>query len=81
MIRVFKLYFPQAALLLLPGRPVVKPGLTGRAQVRYPCGAPIGASRQTLRYDLCYARNCSPFLDLLIMLGRLRVVLWQEGPR
>ena len=37
--------------------------------------------RQKLEYDLYYAKNYSPFLDLLILLQTLRVVLWPEGAR
>jgi lipopolysaccharide/colanic/teichoic acid biosynthesis glycosyltransferase len=81
MIRVFKHYFLQAALSLLTGRPVVKPGLTGRAQVGCSCGVLIGEMRQKLRYDLCYASNCTPLHNLKGMLQMRRVVLWQKGLR
>jgi sugar transferase (PEP-CTERM system associated) len=62
-------------------RHMVKPGITGWAQVNYPYGASIDDSRQKLEYDLYYAKNYTPFLDLLIMLQTLRVVLWHEGAR
>jgi sugar transferase (PEP-CTERM system associated) len=62
-------------------RHMVKPGLTGWAQVNYPYGASIEDSRHKLEYDLYYAKNYTPFLDLLIILQTLRVVLWQEGAR
>jgi sugar transferase (PEP-CTERM system associated) len=62
-------------------RHMVKPGITGWAQVNYPYGASIEDSRQKLEYDLYYAKNYTPFLDLLIMLQTLRVVLWHEGAR
>jgi lipopolysaccharide/colanic/teichoic acid biosynthesis glycosyltransferase len=89
MIRVFKHYIPHAVLLLgleeeppyYAERRMVKPGLTGWAQVNHPYGASIEDSRQKLEYDLYYATNYTPFLDLLIMLQTLRVVLWQEGTR
>jgi sugar transferase (PEP-CTERM system associated) len=62
-------------------RHMVKPGITGWAQINYPYGASIEDSRHKLEYDLYYAKNYSPFLDLLILLQTLRVVLWNEGAR
>jgi len=62
-------------------RHMVKPGITGWAQINYPYGASIEDSRHKLEYDLYYAKNYTPFLDLLIMLQTLRVVLWPEGAR
>lgn len=62
-------------------RHMVKPGITGWAQINYPYGASIEDSRHKLEYDLYYAKNYTPFLDLLILLQTLRVVLWNEGAR
>lgn len=62
-------------------RHMVKPGITGWAQINYPYGASIDDSRNKLEYDLYYAKNYTPFLDLLIILQTLRVVLWHEGAR
>ena len=62
-------------------RHMVKPGITGWAQVNYPYGASIEDSRHKLEYDLYYAKNYTPFLDLLILLQTIRVVLWPEGAR
>jgi len=62
-------------------RHMVKPGITGWAQINYPYGASIDDSRQKLEYDLYYAKNYSPFLDVLILLQTIRVVLWPEGAR
>ncbi|WP_159976106.1 MULTISPECIES: TIGR03013 family XrtA/PEP-CTERM system glycosyltransferase [unclassified Novosphingobium] len=62
-------------------RHMVKPGITGWAQINYPYGASIEDSRHKLEYDLYYAKNYTPFLDLLIILQTLRVVLWSEGAR
>lgn len=62
-------------------RHMVKPGITGWAQINYPYGASIADSRHKLEYDLYYAKNYTPFLDLLILLQTLRVVLWHEGAR
>ena len=62
-------------------RHMVKPGITGWAQINYPYGASVEDARQKLEYDLYYAKNYTPFLDLLILLQTLRVVLWPEGAR
>ncbi len=62
-------------------RHMVKPGLTGWAQVNFPYGASVEDARIKLEYDLYYAKNYSPFLDLLILLQTVRVVLWPEGAR
>jgi sugar transferase (PEP-CTERM system associated) len=62
-------------------RHMVKPGITGWAQINYPYGASIEDSRHKLEFDLYYAKNYTPFLDLLILLQTLRVVLWNEGAR
>lgn len=62
-------------------RHMVKPGITGWAQINYPYGASIEDARHKLEYDLYYAKNYTPFLDLLILLQTLRVILWNEGAR
>lgn len=62
-------------------RHMVKPGITGWAQINYPYGASIEDARHKLEYDLYYAKNYTPFLDLLILLQTIRVVLWPEGAR
>ena len=62
-------------------RHMVKPGITGWAQINYPYGASLEDSRQKLEYDLYYAKNYSPFLDLLILLQTIRVVIWPDGAR
>jgi sugar transferase (PEP-CTERM system associated) len=62
-------------------RHMVKPGITGWAQINYPYGASIEDARHKLEYDLYYAKNYTPFLDILILLQTLRVILWPEGAR
>ncbi|ODP37326.1 TIGR03013 family XrtA/PEP-CTERM system glycosyltransferase [Sphingomonas turrisvirgatae] len=62
-------------------RHMVKPGITGWAQINYPYGASIDDSRHKLEYDLYYAKNYSPFLDLLILLQTIRVVIFPDGAR
>ena len=58
---------------------MVKPGITGWAQINYPYGASIEDSRHKLEYDLYYAKNYTPFLDILILLQTIRVVLVAGG--
>ncbi|EQB04395.1 sugar transferase [Sphingobium baderi LL03] len=62
-------------------RHMVKPGITGWAQINYPYGASIEDARHKLEYDLYYAKNYTPFLDLLILVQTVRVILWPDGAR
>jgi sugar transferase (PEP-CTERM system associated) len=71
----------EARLPFYAERHVVKPGITGWAQINFPYGASVEDARQKLEYDLYYAKNYTPFLDLLILLQTMRVVLWPEGAR
>jgi sugar transferase (PEP-CTERM system associated) len=71
----------EARLPYYSERHVVKPGITGWAQINYPYGASIEDAREKLEYDLYYAKNYTPFLDILILLQTARVILWPEGAR
>ena len=71
----------EARLPYYAERHVVKPGITGWAQINFPYGASVEDARQKLEYDLYYAKNYTPFLDLLILLQTVRVVMWPEGAR
>jgi len=62
-------------------RHMVKPGITGWAQINYPYGASLEDARNKLEYDLYYAKNYTPFLDLLILLQTVRVLIWPSGAR
>ncbi|MCO6419882.1 exopolysaccharide biosynthesis polyprenyl glycosylphosphotransferase [Siccirubricoccus sp. KC 17139] len=62
-------------------RALVRPGITGWAQVNYPYGASVEDARMKLAYDLYYLGRRSLFLDLLILVATVRVVLFQEGSR
>ena len=68
-------------LVFYAERHMVKPGITGWAQINYPYGASMEDSRKKLEYDLYYAKNYTPFLDLVILLQTVRVILWPEGAR
>ena len=60
-------------------RHVVKPGLTGWAQVRYSYGASVDDSFQKLQYDLFYVKNLSIGLDLFIIFKTIQTVVLQRG--
>jgi sugar transferase (PEP-CTERM system associated) len=62
-------------------RHVVRPGLTGWAQINYPYGASTHDARRKLEYDLYYLKNQSILLDLYIMTSTIRVILFREGSR
>jgi exopolysaccharide biosynthesis polyprenyl glycosylphosphotransferase len=62
-------------------RHLVRPGLTGWAQVNYPYGASVDDARIKLEYDLYYLRNHSLFLDAVIVMRTIKVVLFGIGAR
>ena len=62
-------------------RHLVKPGVTGWAQVRYPYGASDEDALEKLRYDLFYIKNYSIFLDFRIILDTVKVVTSGFGGR
>ena len=60
-------------------RHVVKPGLTGWAQVNYSYGETIEDSLIKLQYDLYYIKHRSIFLDINIVLKTFSTVLFYRG--
>lgn len=60
-------------------RLMVKPGLTGWAQVHYPYGNTIDDAKVKLQYDFYYIRHWSIWLDLYTMFQTLSVVLRFRG--
>jgi len=60
-------------------RHVVKPGLTGWAQVNYSYGATIDDSLIKLQYDLYYIKHRSLFLDFNILFKTFSTVLFYRG--
>jgi sugar transferase (PEP-CTERM system associated) len=60
-------------------RHVLKPGLTGWAQVRYTYGASVEDAIEKLQYDLYYIKNLSFALDLVIVLETVKTVLLRRG--
>jgi sugar transferase (PEP-CTERM system associated) len=62
-------------------RHVLKPGLTGWAQVRYTYGASVEDAIQKLQYDLYYIKNLSIALDVVIVLETIKTVITRKGAR
>ncbi len=60
-------------------RHIIKPGLTGWAQVNYAYGATIDESLIKLQYDLYYIKHRSIFLDLSIAFKTITTVLFYRG--
>jgi exopolysaccharide biosynthesis polyprenyl glycosylphosphotransferase len=55
-------------------RTLVKPGLTGWAQIRFNYASDLASSEEKLAYDLYYIKNASLFLDLEILLSTFRSI-------
>ena len=60
-------------------RHLVKPGITGWAQVMYPYGASIEDARQKLMYDLYYIKHWSLWLEIETILRTIGIVLGRKG--
>jgi len=60
-------------------RHLVKPGITGWAQVNYPYGANLDDTLRKLEYDLYYVRHFSFVLDASIVLKTIHVMLVGKG--
>jgi len=60
-------------------RHLVKPGLTGWAQISFPYGASEADALEKLQYDLYYIKNRSLIFDLAIILKTIKTVLSLEG--
>jgi sugar transferase (PEP-CTERM system associated) len=60
-------------------RHVVRPGITGWAQVRYTYGASVEDALEKLQYDLFYIKNLSIPLDLFIIVQTVKTVILRSG--
>lgn len=60
-------------------RHLLRPGITGWAQVMYPYGASIEDATEKLQYELYYIKNYTLGLDLLIVLKTIKIVLFGKG--
>jgi sugar transferase (PEP-CTERM system associated) len=60
-------------------RCMLRPGITGWAQVRYRYGASLEETRRKLEYDLYYIKHQSIGLDLLIMFETIKTIILRRG--
>ena len=60
-------------------RHMIRPGLTGWAQVRYGYGATLAEAREKLEYDLYYIKHMTLGLDLLIMFDTIKTIIRRQG--
>jgi hypothetical protein len=54
---------------------MVRPGITGWAQVRYRYANDLEEEVEKMRYDLYYIKHMSPWLDLRILFETVRIVV------
>jgi lipopolysaccharide/colanic/teichoic acid biosynthesis glycosyltransferase len=62
-------------------RHVVKPGVTGWAQVKYRYGSSVEDAMEKLRYDLYYIKHMSIVFDLTIVIDTVKVVMARKGAK
>jgi sugar transferase (PEP-CTERM system associated) len=62
-------------------RHVVRPGVTGWAQVKYRYGSSVEDAREKLRYDLYYIKHQSIVFDFTILIDTVKVVLFRQGAK
>jgi sugar transferase (PEP-CTERM system associated) len=62
-------------------RHVVRPGITGWAQVKYRYGSSVEDAMEKLRYDLYYIKHLSIGFDLTILIDTVKVVLFGKGAK
>lgn len=75
-------FFVQEIATVMPfyeTRHIIKPGLTGWAQVNYAYGDSIEDSLVKLQYDLYYIKHRSVFLDINITIKTFSTVLFYRG--
>ncbi len=60
-------------------RHLVRPGITGWAQVNYPYGANLEDTLRKLEYDLYYIRHFSFLLDASIVVKTIHIMLFGKG--
>ena len=60
-------------------RHMIRPGITGWAQVRYRYGASLEETKRKLEFDLYYVKHQSIGLDLLIMFETIKTIILRRG--
>jgi len=62
-------------------RSVVRPGVTGWAQVRYGYANDLEEETEKMRYDLYYIKHLSIWFDLRILFDTVKIVLFGRGSK
>jgi lipopolysaccharide/colanic/teichoic acid biosynthesis glycosyltransferase len=70
-----------AELAFYPYRHIVRPGITGWAQVNQGHVADVDEVHEKLHYDFYYIKNFSPWLDLVIVMRTIRIMLTGFGAK
>ena len=60
-------------------RHIVRPGITGWAQINYPYGNTVEDALQKLQYDLFYIKYQSSIFDLSILFNTVKTVIPRKG--
>ena len=60
-------------------RHIVKPGITGWAQINYPYGSSVEDALHKLQFDLFYVKNHSVLFDLSVLFSTIKTVVLQQG--
>lgn len=60
-------------------RHLIKPGLSGWAQINFPYGASVEDAMEKLQYDLFYIKNRSLLLEISIILKTIMIILSHSG--
>ena len=60
-------------------RHIVKPGITGWAQVMYPYGGNVKDAKQKLMYDFYYIKNWNIFLEIKVIFKTIKVIMSKKG--
>ena len=60
-------------------RHLIKPGITGWAQVMFPYGENLEDAKKKLEYDLYYLKHQDFILDVLIVMKTVKAVLFGKG--
>jgi exopolysaccharide biosynthesis polyprenyl glycosylphosphotransferase len=71
----------EAELPFYPYRHIVRPGITGWAQVNQGHVASVRDVHEKLYYDFYYIKNFSPWLDLVVVLRTIRTMLTGFGAK
>ena len=60
-------------------RHLVRPGITGWAQVNYPYGVNVNDAKQKLMYDLYYIKHWSPWLEIKTIFRTFAIMFGKKG--